>query len=70
VQNPLPCLPCEKLGCEGHLDSYSRCLDELPLRSVLKVVDEALGRSPPSGARQDMQEVRDSLSLPPETAKS
>jgi heptosyltransferase III len=51
VQNPLPCLPCEKLGCEGHLDSYSRCLDELPLRSVLSVVDEALGRSPPSGAR-------------------
>jgi heptosyltransferase-3 len=51
VQNPLPCLPCEKLGCEGHLDSYSRCLDELPLRSVLTVVDEALGRSPPSGAR-------------------
>jgi len=44
VQNPLPCLPCEKLGCEGHLESYSRCLDELPVRSVLKAVDEALGR--------------------------
>ena len=29
VQNPLPCLPCEKLGCEGHLDSRSQCLDEL-----------------------------------------
>jgi len=42
VQNPLPCLPCEKLGCEGHLESYSRCLDELPVRSVLRVVDEAL----------------------------
>jgi len=42
VQNPLPCLPCEKLGCEGHLESYSRCLDELPVRSVLKAVDEAL----------------------------
>jgi heptosyltransferase-3 len=50
VQNPLPCLPCEKLGCEGHLESYSRCLDELPLRSVLNVVDEALGRSAPSVA--------------------
>ncbi|HZD28928.1 MAG TPA: glycosyltransferase family 9 protein [Xanthobacteraceae bacterium] len=49
VQNPLPCLPCEKLGCEGHLDSYSRCLDELPVRSVLSAVDQALGtasRSP------------------------
>src|SRR5262249_19660198 len=51
VQNPPPCLPCEKLGCEGHLESYSRCLDELPLRSVLNVVDEALGRAPPSGTR-------------------
>jgi len=44
VQNPLPCLPCEKLGCEGHLDSYSRCLDELAARSVLNAVDQALRR--------------------------
>ena len=42
VQNPLPCLPCEKLGCEGHLDSYSRCLDELTAAQVLVAVDEAL----------------------------
>jgi heptosyltransferase-3 len=44
VQNPLPCLPCEKLGCEGHLDSFSRCLDELPARAVLGTVDAALRR--------------------------
>jgi len=44
VQNPQPCLPCEKLGCEGHLDSYSRCLDELSARTVLSAVDQALGR--------------------------
>jgi len=44
VQNPLPCLPCEKLGCEGHLDSYSRCLDELSAAAVLTAVDQALGR--------------------------
>jgi heptosyltransferase III len=44
VQNPLPCLPCEKLGCEGHLDSYSRCLDELSADTVLRVVDQALAR--------------------------
>ena len=42
VQNPLPCLPCDKLGCEGHLDSYSRCLDELSAQSVLRAVDQAL----------------------------
>src|SRR4029450_4254206 len=42
VQNPRPCRACEKLGCDGHLESYSRCLDELPVGSVLRVVDEAL----------------------------
>jgi heptosyltransferase III len=42
VQNPLPCLPCEKLGCAGHLDSHSQCLDELPVRQVLAAVDQAL----------------------------
>jgi heptosyltransferase-3 len=44
VQNPLPCLPCHNLGCEGHLDSYSRCLDELSAATVLRVVDQALTR--------------------------
>jgi heptosyltransferase-3 len=42
VQNPLPCLPCDKLGCEGHLDSRSQCLDELPVERVLVAVDRAL----------------------------
>jgi heptosyltransferase III len=42
VQNPLPCLPCEKLGCEGRLDSYARCLDELSAAQVLKAVDVAI----------------------------
>jgi heptosyltransferase III len=44
VQNPLPCLPCEKLGCEGHLDSYSQCLDELSPGAVLAAADQALNR--------------------------
>jgi heptosyltransferase III len=42
VQNPLPCLPCEKLGCEGHYQSYSRCLDELSVQQVLAAVDQAM----------------------------
>jgi lipopolysaccharide heptosyltransferase III len=42
VQNPLPCMPCNKLGCEGHIESYSRCLDELPVQQVLRAVDRAL----------------------------
>jgi heptosyltransferase III len=42
VQNPLPCMPCERLGCERHLDSHSCCLDELPAAHVLMAVDRAL----------------------------
>jgi heptosyltransferase-3 len=42
VQNPLPCMPCEALGCERNLDSYSTCLDELPVAQVLQAVDQAL----------------------------
>ena len=43
VQNPLPCLPCQNEGCDRHIDSHSRCLDELSLRQVLAAVDQALG---------------------------
>jgi len=42
VQNPLPCMPCDKLGCENHVDSHSQCLDELPVRQVLTAVEQAL----------------------------
>ena len=42
VQNPLPCMPCDRLGCENHLESRSQCLDELPVQQVLAAVDQAL----------------------------
>jgi heptosyltransferase-3 len=42
VQNPLPCLPCQNEGCERHLTSFSRCLDELTPGQVLLAVDEAM----------------------------
>jgi heptosyltransferase-3 len=47
VQNPLPCLPCEKLGCAGHLDSHAQCLDELGVAQVLRAVDAALVSTAP-----------------------
>ena len=47
VQNPLPCLPCERLGCDGYLDSHSQCLDELGVAQVIRAVDAALERSKP-----------------------
>jgi heptosyltransferase-3 len=42
VQNPLPCMPCDKLGCERHLNSHSQCLDDLSPHQVLAAVDQAL----------------------------
>jgi heptosyltransferase-3 len=42
VQHPLPCQPCQKEGCNRHIESFSRCLDELTPRQVLAAVDEAL----------------------------
>jgi lipopolysaccharide heptosyltransferase III len=51
VQNPLPCLPCTFEGCERHIESYSRCLDELTPHRVLTAVDQALANAPDSARR-------------------
>jgi heptosyltransferase-3 len=48
VQNPLPCLPCGKEGCERRLDSYSQCLEELSVGQVLAAVDQVLAAAPGS----------------------
>ncbi|MGE0564286.1 MAG: glycosyltransferase family 9 protein [Pseudolabrys sp.] len=49
VQNPAGCpfgiFPCERLGCDGHLNSRSQCLDELTAEQVLSAVDAALAGS-------------------------
>ena len=50
VQNPLPCLPCQNEGCDRHILSHSRCLDELTPRQVLRAVDEALAAKAPAPA--------------------
>jgi heptosyltransferase-3 len=42
VQNPQPCQPCHNEGCDRHLLSHSRCLDELTSAQVLRAVDAAL----------------------------
>jgi heptosyltransferase III len=50
VQNPSACpwsiLPCQQEGCERHLNSYSRCLDELTVTQTLSAVDAALAAAP------------------------
>ena len=42
VQNPQPCQPCHNEGCDRHLASHSRCLDELTPAQVLRAVHAAL----------------------------
>src|SRR5262249_14764572 len=42
VQNALPCTPCQKEGCDRHINSHSQCLDELSLAQVMRAVDAAL----------------------------
>lgn len=59
VQNPAACpfhtLPCEKLGCDGHLDSRAQCLDEMTAEQVWLAVEQALAgqhrSTAPPGAR-------------------
>ncbi len=55
IQNPASCpwsiLPCQQEGCERHLASHSRCLDELPVPQVLSAVEMALAGGRPAAAR-------------------
>jgi heptosyltransferase III len=67
VQNPQPCLPCEKLGCEGRLESFSRCLDELSASQVLMAVDRALAGKEVS---DEPKQVEKSLTVDFQTSRS
>ena len=42
VQHALSCLPCQNEGCERHIGSFSKCLDELQPAQVLRAIDAAL----------------------------
>jgi heptosyltransferase III len=42
VQHLLPCLPCQKEGCDRHIASFSKCLDDLQPAQVLEAADAAL----------------------------
>jgi heptosyltransferase-3 len=48
VQHPLPCMPCQKEGCERHLDSHAACLDRLSAAEVLLAADQALDEAVPA----------------------
>lgn len=55
VQNPLTCLPCTFEGCERHIESHSRCLDELSPAQVLMAVDGALRIGAPQHFDQSLR---------------
>ncbi len=42
VQGAGDCVPCQLEGCERHRGSYSRCLDQLPAKPVIQVVEKIL----------------------------
>lgn len=46
IQGEGDCVPCLQEGCERHLDSHARCLDELDAVRVGQVLDQALDASP------------------------
>jgi heptosyltransferase-3 len=52
VQNPLPCLPCQQEGCLRRRDSFSQCLDELPLARVVTAIDQAIAQSRSAAGRR------------------
>jgi heptosyltransferase-3 len=68
VQNPLPCMPCDRLGCDNHLQSRSQCLDELPVRQVLHAVDQALGRASAAPSTQMQAAIPTVTVTPPGSA--
>ena len=45
IQGEGDCVPCLGEGCDKHLESHSRCLDELPAQRVIEVVDQALAEA-------------------------
>ncbi|MES1992949.1 MAG: glycosyltransferase family 9 protein [Pseudomonadota bacterium] len=49
LQGAGSCVPCRREGCERRLDSYSRCLDELPLQRVTDAVAAALQSAAKTG---------------------
>jgi heptosyltransferase-3 len=47
VQGPGECVPCHEEGCDRHLQSHSRCLDELAAGAVIGAAELLLVPSPP-----------------------
>jgi heptosyltransferase-3 len=44
-ESELPCVPCQQEGCERHRESFSECLDLLPLDRVIEAAQRQLSRS-------------------------
>jgi heptosyltransferase-3 len=45
VQGGGACVPCMREGCDQHVASFSDCLRQLPLSTVILAVERALART-------------------------
>jgi heptosyltransferase-3 len=45
VQGVGACVPCMREGCDQHVASFSDCLRQLPLSTVITAVERALART-------------------------
>jgi heptosyltransferase-3 len=43
IQGNAPCAPCNKEGCDRHVESYSDCLQEIPAAKVIAAIESVMG---------------------------
>jgi heptosyltransferase-3 len=44
LQGTVACVPCHLEGCDRHVESYSDCLQEMPVQRVVDAIADVLGR--------------------------
>ncbi len=43
IQGNAPCAPCNKEGCQRHVESFSDCLQQLPAAKVIAAIEAVIG---------------------------
>lgn len=44
LQGNAPCVPCNKEGCERHVESFSDCLQEIPASRIIAALESVIGK--------------------------
>jgi heptosyltransferase III len=45
LQGTIACVPCHLEGCDRHVESYSDCLQEMPVERVFAAIESLLGKN-------------------------